>query len=206
VIRWMQGRLDEILPVIIEGTAAYPGIEVYRAGLAFALARLGRLEEASAAIAPFADRDFELFADANWLMSHVLLAEASARIGNPHAINILRTRLAPFHDQFAISHSTVVGAVAHSLGLLAAAAGDQRAARDHLEEALSIHERLEAPYFVTATEAALGTILGHAPSATDRQRGRSLLEAARARAESHGYRDVAADAVAALSALVPSEC
>jgi hypothetical protein len=194
VIRWMQGRLDEILPIIEDGTAANPGIEVFRAGLSFVLARLGRLDEATVAMAPFADRDFELFADANWLMSNVLVADAAARIGSAPAIDRYRNRLAPFRDQFVISHSTVVGAVAHYLGLLAAAAGDQRAARDYLEQALSMHERLEAPYFVTETEAVLGAVLGRSRSDTDRERGRSLLQTAQDRAAACGYRDVAADA------------
>jgi DNA-binding SARP family transcriptional activator/tetratricopeptide (TPR) repeat protein len=200
VIRWMQGRLDEIVATMGDLTAASPTVEITRAGLAFALARLGRLDEAREAMLPFAERDFNLFADANWLMSTVILAEACVRVDDQRAIELMRDRLAPFHDQVAMTHSTVVGSVAHYLGLLAGGAGDWRAARQYFEEALVCHEALEAPYFVTATEVALGHALRRAPGSTNRDRGVAMLQRAHARAEARDYRDVAADATLALEA------
>jgi hypothetical protein len=142
-----------------------------------------------------------LFEDANWLMSHVLLAEASARVRHQGAIELLLPRLAPFRHQFAVSHSTVVGAVAHYLGTMAAAAGDRDTARGYLEEALTIHQSLVAPYFVAATQSELGALLGGSGNGVDRTRGRTLLSAALTEAVDRGYRFVAADASAALEQL-----
>jgi tetratricopeptide (TPR) repeat protein len=201
VIRWMQGRLDEILPAIEAGNEANPGLEVYRAGLIFALAREGRLDEANEKLAVWFDSEFDLFEDANWLMSHVLLAEASARVRHQGAIELLRPRLAPFRQQFAASHSTVVGAVAHHLGTMAAAAGDRDAARDYLEEALTIHQSLMTPYFVAATQSELGALLGGSGDPADLERARTLLSASLTQAVDRGYRLVAADASAALERL-----
>ena len=85
------------------------------------------------------------------------------------------------------------------------AATDHKAALEHFEEALVIHQALGAPYFTTSTEVALGAELMRSTRSPEREAGRSMLEVACAHAEARGYRYLVADAAARARLTVPGD-
>ena len=103
--------------------------------------------------------DFSMFADATWLVGQVLWAEAAARSGHRPAAVALYQRLLPWHDQFATTHITVQGGVAHYLGLLAHTLDLHDEADQWFSQALAFHEAMEAPFFVAMTQTAWAGLL-----------------------------------------------
>jgi tetratricopeptide (TPR) repeat protein len=81
-----------------------------------------------------------------WVRSAVILAELNATWGGAAACERWYQALAPYQDRTAVAGGSVlfVGAVAHYLGLLAAATGRPELARRHLEAAAATHRRLGA--------------------------------------------------------------
>jgi hypothetical protein len=88
------------------------------------------------------------------------------------------------------------GAVAHYLGLLAAATGRPDLARRHLEDAAAIHERLGARPWLLRSRLELARLLGDDPA--HRDRAAELLEAVQAEAGRLGLEEVAAGAAGLL--------
>ena len=74
----------------------------------------------------------------------------------------LREFLAPHANRLVITGIAVTlkGCVAHYLGLLAAAQGDQAAAETYLRQAVTVHERLGAVSLALASRLALRRISG----------------------------------------------
>ena len=101
-----------------------------------------------------------------------IAAEAAARCGSDELRAALYDRLAPFAGTHVVCGAAVAydGAVDHYLGLLAAALGRQREAADHLERAISLHQQLGAPSWVTLSRKELGDVAFTAasPSAPNR--------------------------------------
>lgn len=114
-----------------------------------------------------------------------LLAEGFLGTGLVEGCRQAYELLLPHAGEWIVAGGAVVtwGAVSHHLGLLAEATGDFSAAVAHLEAALGMHERLSARPWMASTELALGRLLlrGH-----DRERGRRLVDEARAGAASVG--------------------
>src|SRR3569623_679363 len=76
----------------------------------------------------------------------------------------------------------MTGAVAHYLGLLANVLGRPDQANAHFAKALSIHERLRAPFFIASTQLEWGRLI----QATEPDRARGMLASARELAVRHG--------------------
>lgn len=81
-----------------------------------------------------------------WTRSAVILAELTAANGRGPACARWYDALAPYRARTAVAGGAVLflGAVAHYLGLLAAALDRPEEARAHFERALAVHERLGA--------------------------------------------------------------
>jgi hypothetical protein len=83
--------------------------------------------------------------DEEWLAAMSALARVVVAIGDEAAARRVHDALRPFADHVAgIEAIICVGAVAHSLGLLATALGDRGAARKRLEQAIEHYERMGA--------------------------------------------------------------
>ena len=138
--------------------------------------------------------DFPMFADSTWLVAHVLWADAAARSGHRPAATVLYQRLLPWHDQFATTHITVHGSVAHYLGLLAHTLDRHDEADQWFSQALAFHEAMEAPFFVALTQTAWAELLADRDQPGDAQRARALVDAALPVATERGYGYVERDA------------
>ena len=129
-----------------------------------------------------------------WTRSAVILAELNAGLGREEARDRWYDALAPYQARTAVAGGAVLfcGAVAHYLGLLAAASGRLELARRHLEEAAVIHERLGARPWLLRSRLELARLLRDDPA--QRDRAAELLAAVRAEADRLGLEALAADA------------
>jgi AAA ATPase domain len=105
-----------------------------------------------------------------WLRSSVILAEFNAAAGDAAACARWYDTLAPYQDRTAVAGGSVLflGAVAHYLGLLAAAGGRREPARRHLEDAAAVHERLGARPWLLRSRLELARLLRDDPDGRDR--------------------------------------
>jgi tetratricopeptide (TPR) repeat protein len=197
-LRWMQGRLHEMIPLIEQAEHDNPGLPAFRAALVWAKSFDDPHGEVRQLLDTEVTNDFPMSADSTWLTAHVLWADAAAHSGHQAAATALYQRLLPWHDQFATSQLTLEGSVAHYLGLLAHTLDRHDEADQWFAEALALHERMEAPFFVAWTQTAWAALLADRNQPGDAQRARELLDAALPVATERGYGYVERDARALL--------
>jgi hypothetical protein len=138
-----------------------------------------------------------------WTRSAVILAELNADLGRDEARARWYDALAPFQARTAVAGGAVLfcGAVAHYLGLLAAATGRPELARRHLEDAAAVHERLGARPWLLRSRLELARLLRDDPA--QRDRAAEPLAAVRAEADRLGLEELAADAASLLDQAGP---
>jgi DNA-binding SARP family transcriptional activator/predicted ATPase len=198
-VRRMQGRIHETVPDLEQVAHDNAILRIFTATLAFAKSMDDVHRDVRELLdAELAD-DFPLHADSTWLSASVIWAGAAAQSRHQRASMALYERLLPWHDQFANTYITPIGAVAHSLGELAHVLGRHDDAEQWFTEALALHEALRAPFFIALTQAAWAALLVDRNKAGDSERARALAETALAVATERGYGYVARDARAVLN-------
>ena len=159
-IRFEQGRLGELEPLIAEQVTANPGIPAFRGALALARCEAQMLEQALEVLSVDAAAGFaELTYDSNWLAGIVIYAEATAQIGDREAAAKLHELLAPYRGQIAFNSATVWGAVERHLGNLERVLGRVADAQRSLQRAAEVHERIGAPIWLARTRVDLARLL-----------------------------------------------
>jgi hypothetical protein len=155
LLRDVQGRMAELEPVLRELRHFHPGVRELH-GLA--MVRAGRLDDLRLLIGEWRDQP-PLLQDYLWVLLTAIRADVWAALGDRDAVGDLTAQLEPYADRLAMSAPVGFrGSVRHSLGLLAAAAGDPPAARDHLLAAREVHERLGLDLWVARSEAAIARL------------------------------------------------
>jgi DNA-binding SARP family transcriptional activator len=199
-LRWMQGRADEMVPLVEQALQDNPGLEIYRAVLAFAKSFHDPRHEVRHMLDLEVARDFAMYPDSTWLAGQALWAGAIARSGHRAAAALLYERLLPWESQFASAHLNVEGSVALYLGLLARTLGhDDAAAEQWFEQALAMHEAMEAPFFISWTQVAWGELLADRNRPGDAKRARALADTALVVGTRLGFGYVERDARALLA-------
>ncbi len=193
-VRHKQGRLHEVVPLIEQAVKDNPGLPAFRAVLVWAKSHDAALDDVSHLLDVEVANDFPMSVDLQWLTSQVLWAEAAARCGHQPAATALYQRLLPWHAQFATTHITVSGSVAHYLGRLCHLLERHNEADRWFGEALACHEGMEAPYFTASTQTAWAALLADRDQPGDAQQARTLVEAALPVATEAGYGYVERDA------------
>jgi hypothetical protein len=156
-LRGLQGRRAELLPLAraLFGDDSPPG----RYFLATTLLEQGDRAGAEAAAAPLFDLPGPpaIPADRTWVQSVAFASELAAALGARTACRWLYDALGPHAEATVVVGVAIAfrGAVAHYLGLLAAALDRPEEARGHFEHALAVHERLGARAWVARTRLAL---------------------------------------------------
>jgi hypothetical protein len=154
VLRREQGRLAEIEGLVRASAAEYPTYPIWRCVLAHVLAETGHADEARAELTALArDRFAALPFDEEWLVSATLLADTACALRAVEPAAVLYELLAPYADRVAISYPEIsTGAVARSLGVLAALTDRPKDAARHLAEAIELHRRIGARTWLARTE------------------------------------------------------
>ena len=173
-VRFEQGRLGELEPMVDAQVQANPGIPAFRAALALARCECGMDDRARELLdADGANAFASLPYDSNWLVGLSIYAEACGRVGSTVAAGALHGLLEPWADQVAFNSATVWGSIERHLGNLAAVLGRHDEASERLRRAAERHERMGAPIWLARTRLDLGRLPGGEPAGR-----RRLLEQA----------------------------
>jgi tetratricopeptide (TPR) repeat protein len=143
-LRAQQGRVGEVVQSLEEFARRYPSTPVWRAAAAFALATVGRVDEAR--------RSFEALCagglagvprDAEWLSTVAFLVRVSAIVGDARRSAQLASLLAPYADLAVITGrgSTCLGPVSHYIAIALTTAGRSDEAIARFEAALETARR-----------------------------------------------------------------
>ncbi|MBV9872212.1 MAG: AAA family ATPase [Frankiaceae bacterium] len=181
-IRWHQGRLGEIAPLVEQFRAINPNEETLSAGLAMAYAETSDVDAARQVLAEGRLAGFGVSFDYIFFMVMSLWSAAAVEVGDTDAAAELYEQLLPWHDRVGFTGVAMTGAVAHYLGRLADLLGRHDEASVHFAKALSIHERLRAPFFIAQTQLEWGRLL----QTTEPDRARGMLTRARDLAAGYG--------------------
>jgi DNA-binding SARP family transcriptional activator len=198
-LRWMQGRLSEVVPVVEQAVNDNPLLQIFRATLAFAKSLDDARDEVHQLLDAEVAQDSPGLADPTWLVAQVNWASAAARTRHRPASTMLHQRLLPWHDQFATTQVTVNGSVAHYLGLLSQSLDRYDEADRWFRQALALHEAMEAPFFVAATQSAQADLLVQRDQPGDGDRAQTLLDTAVSVAVKRGFGAVERDALSILA-------
>ena len=162
-IRWLQGRVRELAPLIRSFAHIAPEEPTARIGIAQTFAVEGDLDEARHWFAlatdgdePLADR---IARNGAWTTFMVGAAEVSIALQDVDQAAVLVDVLNPYRADLVADRTTWGGSVAFFLGRLHAFLGHVRDAEECLREALAVHERVGSPPAVAATKFALGSLL-----------------------------------------------
>jgi DNA-binding SARP family transcriptional activator len=159
-IRYEQGRLAELEPLIAQMVELNPGIPAFRAALVLARAEAGMRDQAMEALEVDAAADFSALAyDFNWLTGLVVYAQAVASLGDCQAAGKLHRLLEPWRDQVAFNIITVWGLVERFVGNLDRVLGRYDEAENALVRAAERHEQMGAPIWLARTRLDLGQLL-----------------------------------------------
>jgi hypothetical protein len=158
VLRWLQGRLDELepwVPSLAESTTpAAPD------GAALILATKGRREEARSVVCDPTGVLRPLNRDFTFVATACVRAEVLTLIADPALAQAHHTDLSPFCGQVALAaHAVSLGAVDYFLGGLASTFGDASRAAAHLRAAVDLNDRANALTWAAWSRIRLGRLL-----------------------------------------------
>ena len=183
------GRLADIYPVAKPAIDANPGIIAFAAGLALMQLEIGLVDEAVAKYEAIAADDFAIVPrDGTWTACMTVLTEVCAARADAPRAQALYDLLAPRRGSLAVWVWGVAcaGSVDRYLGMLAATMGDTATAAEHYESALAQEESIGAAPLAARTRYWFGRLLVGSADATERERGRLLLEGSRRSADELG--------------------
>jgi len=184
-LRLEQGRLGELLDLLLEVVDRWPRVPVLRAVLARTYCEVGRPAEARRLLAELAEDGFRHPVDNVYLRGLTDCAAVSAALVERTAARELAEILSPYADQVVATTPAISGSVEYYLGLLAAALDDLDAALAHFAAAEAVHARVGAPLWVARTRLEWAGVLLRHGGIEDGSRATSLLNAVRATAVDH---------------------
>jgi tetratricopeptide (TPR) repeat protein len=179
-LRELRGGLEEIEPAIDELVAANPARPVFRCALVYLHARLGRIPEATRALAGLAEDGFSTLPfDQEWLYGMSFLAETAVLVGDRESGAVLYGLLAPWAASTTVDVGEGFrGSVSRYLGMLAASTERFGDAQDHFEDALEANERMGARPWLAHTQLDYAKMLLARGAANDREKTQELLSEA----------------------------
>jgi tetratricopeptide (TPR) repeat protein len=187
-IRRVQGRHEELVPLVQWLLSKFPDTPTYRAQLAEVYCQLGRRDAAWSLIEREVSHGFaNVPYDASWLTALVHFARVLAPLGAPQATSVLHERLAPWHDHVEGVGGVVNGSVSLYLGMLATSLGRFDAAEAHFHEAATQHHRLGAPYLLACTRLEWARMLLRRNSKRARDRASALVNQVQTEARQWGF-------------------
>ena len=184
-IRWQQGRLGELTPLLDAALEHNPGLPGFRALVALARIAAGNADGAREVLEIDSADGFEkLPRDPIWLSSAVNYAHVAAELGDRRAAESLSDQLQPLLGRIATSSVGYWGLTDHAVGRLQATLG-------RLDEAIllldrSIHEYVRFPSPIWRGQAMLELAAVLREADRDEARQRQLVADARALGLRHG--------------------
>jgi eukaryotic-like serine/threonine-protein kinase len=177
-----QGRLEDFGREIEGPGHEFSGPLVRRSVLAQLHARLGRAEEAKAALDELTGRDLSNWhVDEEWLVGVCLLAETCVLLEDADRAAVLYEILLPHASLNAVAvPELALDSTSRPLGMLATLLGRFEDAARHFEEALRMNERMEARPWLAHAQEEYARMLLRRDRGGDRERAEKLLSRAHA--------------------------
>jgi class 3 adenylate cyclase/tetratricopeptide (TPR) repeat protein len=199
-IRRGQGRVDELVDLLVAVQAAAPEIEAFRPALGICYRDLGRTDGRDLFREDVADGFARYRQDGLWLASMTMNAEIAAFFDDTEAAHLLYDTLVPWRDQVVWTGTTAGRSVAGPVALLAIALGRFEEAEDLLARAVEVHRNFGAPAWTAESLLGVASLCATRRGPGDRERAREALAESRSLASSVG----AATLVRRAEALAPS--
>jgi class 3 adenylate cyclase len=201
IIRWWQGRLGELIETLTQLCAENPGLPSFRSTLAFALTHVERDDEARTMLQEETSSDFRHPDDYILPINLQNWSIVASHLQNEKAARLLYSRLSQFPNLVTFSGASTCVAIAHSLGSLATVLGWYDDADTHFNDALEMHEKLQAPFLIALTQLEWARMLLARRASGDLARAESMLRSARDLAQQYGFAAVERRTGEELSAL-----
>ncbi|HEY1358439.1 MAG TPA: AAA family ATPase [Thermoleophilaceae bacterium] len=151
-VRREQGRMDELIDVLLQSVEENPGMAALSGALALAYAESGRDDDAAMSLDAAARQGFESIGlDITWMSAIALFADVAAHLRAPEPAATLYGLLEPFGDRMVWNGASPFCSASHYLGRLAGTLGRSEDAERHFAVAADAHERLHAPRFLART-------------------------------------------------------
>jgi DNA-binding SARP family transcriptional activator len=149
VLRYQQGRAAEVTRDLTAPRDDAPPIVAGITLLGLSFAAAGKLDDARAILDRLVGDGLDLPRNNFYFGALALLGGAAAVCGDDDQRGLLYDALVPIADQFVVfgTGGAVLGTGHHWLGRLALARGDSVTARDHLERAIALCYRSDAPFW-----------------------------------------------------------
>ncbi|MGH8972172.1 MAG: hypothetical protein ACRD0C_03095, partial [Acidimicrobiia bacterium] len=199
-IRYEQGRLGELEPLLREMATRFGGVPFFRAMLALAYCELGQDEAARSTFEPLSTDDPYALVGDDWFATPTtaLLAMLASELGSTGDAAALAGVIAPYADQVA-SYPIWLGTFSHHLGRLATTLGLFAEAEAYFLDAAAAHQRLGAPAWLARTRLECARMLLRRNGPADADRARSMLGGALGVARDLGLAGVERQAVSLLA-------
>ena len=162
ILRWEQGRSEDLLPSVDGFIASYPSVNAWRCVRMFLNADLSRFEKLKYEFEFFARPRFaNILANPNRLVSLCLLAEVCSDLTDTKRAALLYDTLLPESGRFAIiGYSTgFFGSVDERLGILASTLDEYDQSAKHFEQALDSHTEIGSTPWIARTHYHYATML-----------------------------------------------
>src|SRR6266487_484695 len=195
LLRWEQGRLEELRDEWQGVVDQFPRAAFARAWLSLADAELGDSDGARRGLWSLAEQLPQRPRNGIWLPAVALACGLSAHLNEPEAAGSLYPLLGPYGGHivaFTAPQPVVcLGSASFYLALLATVTARWAEAADHFEAAIRAHDRLGARPFLARTHYEYARMLLRRGQAADRSMALWLLDRALAAASSLGMAPVA---------------
>jgi tetratricopeptide (TPR) repeat protein len=159
-VRLHQGRIEELIDAFAQTVAENPAIPLFRVVLASGYCLVGRTDEAAPLFKQDVSMGFkEIPREVTWTTAMAMAQDSAVALRHLEAAAILYDLLDPFGDNVGFNLGVCFGSLARSLGCLAHLLEQPDAAQAHFRTALSINERLKAPYWISRTQLDYADLL-----------------------------------------------
>lgn len=184
-IRWHQGRLGELAPLLNAALEHHPGLPAFRSLVALTRLASDDPDGAREVVAVDSAERFEtLPRDPTWFAGVVTYAHVAAELDDKRSAEALYALLQPLLGRLATTSVSVWGLTDHAVGRLAATLGDGEQAAKLLDRSIREYARLQTPVWRGQAAVDLAFVLrrlGREPERAD-----ELLAQARAAGERYG--------------------
>jgi DNA-binding CsgD family transcriptional regulator len=179
-LRFMRGRVGEMVEVFQDSATRFPAIPLYRTGLAAALAEAGHTDLAQAEVERLAAGELAaLPRDLGWSWSLALLALACHHLGDAELATKLHGLLEPYADRNIATTrigTLCLGPASYFLGLLDLTLGHPEQAVGRFQHAATLAGRIQARPMIARSREGQARALLTLDRPGDRQQAAALLE------------------------------
>lgn len=202
IIRWTQGRAQELEPAFLQARLAAPHEPIWAVCLAWVWLKQGRKSAARALVSSLPPIE-QLPVDRNWLSTTCILADVASELGQLGIVEQLHGQMLPFEDRLVTIGLGVTcwGTVARPLAVTARAMGDIDAAILYYRKAIEVAARCGAHPWLAESQIELAQILAERAQDGDREEAFTLASEAVATGRAlrlHGTETAAAAVLASM--------